>query len=221
MRGFVAGMVRGMRPPRGIEGRWQDSSDLNVVHSGQPQFLIKGAAEAEDASLRRRVGVLQSQRDLAVDRPGIDQSAVTLGYKLMKRRMCTVDQAFEIDVHQARVLFDRDTPEITSGADADIVDPDVDPFEALDCRRGDFCGPAWIGNVRFNCDGASAGPLYLKTISSSICLRRAAMTIDEPSAASLMAAPRPKPLEVPTTTTIRSRKLSGRADILDLHGLLY
>src|SRR5690606_31258556 len=45
--------------------------------------------------------------------------------------VAAVDQALEVHVDHSRVVGQRDVPERADGADADVVDPDVDAAEAF------------------------------------------------------------------------------------------
>jgi hypothetical protein len=52
--------------------------------------------------------------------------------ELPQRGVTAVDHALQVHVHEPRVVRDRDLPEASDRADADVVDPDVDAAEARD-----------------------------------------------------------------------------------------
>lgn len=117
------------------------------------------------------------------------------------------NKALEIDIDKPRVILDRDVPEKPERADTDIIDPDIDATEL----RKRFPGKPFdiLGLAYVNLNGERVAARISATTSPSMSPRRAATTTRAPAPASLIAAPRPIPLDAPTITMIVPSNVVG------------
>ena len=148
--------IGAMHEARGVDHSWEHTADMDVGMASH--LLAQARGETAQAELARRVGGGEGRRRPAAEGNHINEDAAVPVEEAGQGGVGPVQGSEQVHLDGASVQVERRVLERAEYAGAGIVDPDIDPAEALLRRPRQSLDRLRIGDIGWHRQGRRSEP---------------------------------------------------------------